>query len=665
MTQVETLAPKAAEEESQFKIEYKPSEKAMDVIGDVFSKFTESSNNRNQNFAYFDGRNLIDYIDDNVLNFTTNINERDDIEDWQARVHGPFTRNKVISVLGKVAPVIPVSEIFARGDEDIRRSQITSDLYNYSNDVDDNDELMFYALLEAIVKGTIVGYEGYEEKDKIVRDLDNYDSAVGGTLKKDTIKIKKVFGAIVPLEDFYPSSAGIRRIKDMPFCFWRTIMSEPEFYMFFSKYPNSEFVEPFGGSASKSQEDRPFYKDYITDSIPEGAVEIIRYYNQDTDEFVIIANGVWLNLLKDDEVMPIPFKHKKLPFWKAVYEPFGIDFFYGKAMPDKLKASQDVMDVLNNMMLDQSFLSIFKPILVGGSDSIEDDYLRPGRRIGIDDADNFKELDISAPQGFHQFILEFTKRTLEETSLDPVSQGTAGSKGGVTATEIRRAAQGVVTLLGLFVTFIKWGVRDKDRLRIANILQFYDGPLTERILGEGGSSQVKKAFNTFRVDGATLSSGKRGTKIIEMFKDKSEMPKRGRLIARAKLIEKETGKRFEIVAITAQYIRNFEFDLRLVPNPKTETSKELEQALEIEKQKTYNAFYPDLLDREEAAARLAEKFGDRPEKIFKKEVFNPLAKPKTQQPQGSTASNLSAGAAGGQQGALAIRDMDRELTGEF
>ncbi len=477
--------------------EHEPSKKELEVVSDVFSRFTLSSDERDLNYAYFDDNNLIDKIDESVKRFITNKDEREDIEDWQARVFDPFTRNKVIAILGKVAQYIPKTEFIGVGDEDFMRSQLLGDLYSHSDQIDDTEELMFYALLEAAVKGTVVGYEGYEEKTKKIRDIKSYDSGAKISLIEGEKKIRKVFGSIVPLEEFYPSSVGIRKIKDMPFCFWRTVYEESDFKNQFSQYDKSKLVKPYSLVKDSDTSKKPFYLDYISPNVSEGSIEVIRYYNQDVDEFVITANGIWLNPLEEEEVMPIPFIHKTLPFWKAIYEPLGADFFYGKSLPDKLKSMQDVINVLHNMLLDQSFLSIFPPILTDNMDEIDDDFLRPGRRIPVTDQSKYRELQISAPQNFHQYILEYTKRVLEETSLDAVNQGVSGTGDRVTATEIQRAAQAVTSILGLFTQFIKWGIRDKARLRAKNILQFYTTPLMEKVLGECASKNISSAFITF------------------------------------------------------------------------------------------------------------------------------------------------------------------------
>ena len=53
------------------------------ILSEVTSLFRNAQNERNANLEYFDGNNLIEYIDDSVRRFVTNTDEREDIEDWQ------------------------------------------------------------------------------------------------------------------------------------------------------------------------------------------------------------------------------------------------------------------------------------------------------------------------------------------------------------------------------------------------------------------------------------------------------------------------------------------------------------------------------------------------------------------------------------------------------
>ncbi len=535
--------------------EFIPSVKEMEVVSSVFLKFTNSATQRNMGFENFDGDRLIDYIEDSVRRYITNVDLRDDIEDWQARVHDPFTRNKVTAILGKIVQVLPIAEFKGRGLEDTRKGKILTDLYLYSEELDDYEQLIIDILQEAIVKGTAIGYEGQNTKKQKVRTVKNEDDDI--KVKNEIKTQNQLFGQVVKLEDFYPSSVGINNIKKMPYCFWRDIIPYQQFLQDYATFKKSVYVQ--SNMVATGDDNRPYYLDYVSNDVAEGSVEIIRYYNKDVDEFVIIANGVWLNPIqgKTTEIIsPLQFNHKELPFWVIRFESFGNDFFYGKSLPDKLKSIQDVLNVLTNMLLDKSFLTIFPPLLTNGFDSIEDDYLRPGRRTPIDTQglpirDSFMKLDLGTPSGWHQYILEYTRKIMEESSVDQVSQGVAGVGGRTTAQEIRVAAEGVASMLGLFGRLVKEGVKRKALLRGKNILQFWTrkgSPIMSQVLGEKANKEFDEAFNLIKISDGKMTSGKRGQKIIAMYNERKELPTKGELDAQKAIFKAETGKDIEIIA---------------------------------------------------------------------------------------------------------------------
>jgi len=636
-------------------LKYKPSEKAIQVIRDTFGEFRLAQDERDRNFEYMDGIDPITYINDSVRRFTTNVDVRDDIDEWQSIVHLPFTRNKVLSILGKIVDALPTVEVQPRGGEDALRGEILNSLFEYAEDVDDADEFLVFMLEEAIVKGTAVGYEGIETKKRKVREIVRYTNEADFSVVETTITERKLTSVIVPLEEFYPYSVGIRKIQDMPRVFWRKIVDFSKFKADFSNYENSKYVVPFRTANSNSVE-MPFYTDYISSDVGEDNVEIIRKYDKENDCFIILANGVWLNPMGNDIESPIPFNHKKLPFWSMIYDIFGSDFFYGKSLADRIKVLQDVMNVLNNMLLDQSFLTVFSPILMSGQDDIDDDFLVPGRRIPIDTAglpinQAVQKLDMGTPGGWHQFILQYTKDIIEESSIDRVNSGVAGVGERTTATEIRNAAAGLVTLLGLFARFVRFGLKERARLRVANIMQFYTDPkypILEGVTGEGGSAIAKKAFNMFTVGSSALTPGKRGEKTIMVFQNKEDLPTANSLRVETKLDEIASGKKITKFAILPEYIRGFEFDIKLVASTKTEESKEVNKALEIQFQQTLNALYPDLVDRTEMAATLIEMFGKDPSKILleKSAEGGAPTQPGTGMSGGDNAQNTIKGAGG-------------------
>lgn len=655
-----------------------PTDKEVEVVSDVFQKFRDSRDGRDRNLEYFDGNNLIEYIEDSVRRFTTNVDERDNIEDWQARVHDQFTRNKVLAIHGKVSSVLPIAQFKGRGDEDVRKGTILTNLYEYSEDIDNYEEFMTHALLEAIVKGTAIGYEGVSKKVRKVRNIRGVGDNV--TVSEDEETTTKLPAVLVPLEEFYPSSVSIRTIGKMPYCFWRKVVPYSKFWSDWKSYAKASLVQEKRTHAE--DQEKPYYLDFISDDVSEGEVELIRYYDKDLDQYVIVANGIWLNPVKlktgDESISPIPFNHKELPFWEIKFDFFG-DFFYGKSLPDRLKSMQDVLNVLTNMLLDQSFLTIFPPLLTNGYDSIEDDYLRPGRRTPIDTqglpiSQAFMKLDLGTPSGWHQYILEYTRKIMEESSVDEVAQGVVtGLADRTPATAIRAAAEGVSSVLGLFSRMINHGIKRKASLRAANILQFWtdkNSPMIKRILSDNGNDEFNKAFNVFKMDGAVMSGGKRGTRIIELYADKAEMPTSQELKARAAVSSISSDKKVEIEALPGEYIRNFAFDIELVPNPKVAASRDLEKALQLEKVRVYMSFFPEQVNIQELAAETAEKMGDDPTKILNDDIFRvkpegnaELDKGVSTQPKENTANNLARSARGGEQGGAELAGLAGNMQG--
>jgi hypothetical protein len=231
-----------------------------------------------------------------------------------------------------------------------------------------------------------------------------------------------------------------------------------------------------------------------------------------------------------------------------------------------------------------------------------------------------------------------------------VSQGVAGVGGRTTAAEIRTAADGVNSTMGLLGRMINYGLKRKAKLKASNILQFWtdkNSPIIEKILGGGGAKEMQDVFNVVKIDNTVLSNGQRGTKIIEMYADKAKLPGKDALKSRAMLAQAENKKKIEIIAMPPEYMRDFSYDVKLASNPKTESSKEIDKALQLEKVRVYMTFFPNLVNMEELAVQTAEKLGDDPTKVIKQDAMNP--KP-TQPSDGTVASEQAADAGAQPQG---------------
>lgn len=602
---------------------FSPSETEIEVVEKTFLLFRRAQQDRDRQFSYFDGVNLVSMIEDSVERVNTNLYLRDGMDDWQAGFNDGFIRTKVLSIVGKLVEQLPIATAIPRGEEDVLRAQIITDLYQYTEEIDDYENFMTMFIFELIVKGTAIGYEDIEYKKKKIRTV----SGIGDNMKvtEEVVKTTKFYSEIVPLEEFYPASVGIMGVENQPYKFRRKLMDVVDFKDKYGHYKKASLVSG-KMSAQKEAGEIPYYLDFISSDVSEGTVEVIFFFDIMNDQFVILANGIWINPLGTKEVVqPLPWNHKESPFFSAINEPYGI-FFYGKSTPNRLSSMGDILNVLNNMLLDQSFLSIFTPILTAGFDGFDDDYLRPGRRTSIDTGgislqNAIMPLQFPTPSGWHQYILEYTRRIMEEASFDRTTSGQAGTgTDRTTAYEIQTAAAGVAAVLTSVARYINSAIKRKAKLRIKNILQFGFQPNATIIPGVLADTDVNAPFATFSFGNTKLSDGSRGDRILELYRKDEALPLKDTTEARAIVSSIERGKKIEITAISPSYIRNgVDFDIVLGLDPRREKSSIGEQAMLLQQIQTLAAVGGERVNLDEPIVKLAVAMGLDPSKIIREE----------------------------------------------
>lgn len=564
----------------EYNLNYDPSESAREAINTIYDRQFRMQQTVSRNYSYFNDRNLISYIDDSTKRWNGYIPPRDDlVMDWQARVFNNFTRNVTIAFLSKVALQKPKAKIIAtnkEGSEDSLRAHILSKMFEYTKNLENGNMKFFNASLECVTKGTIVAYEGYKKVKRKIREIKQYDPLTGQykTEEKEILDYNDCYQQIIPLEDLYVANIWTPDIQQQPDIIWRSLVRKSEAEEEFRKYPGWKYVLP--GAYTTIIEQTSFYKNKKID-LEIDQVEILRYFNRLKDQMRILANGV---LLYDG---PIPFNHKKYPFAKTVFEPMAIDFFYGKSLPAKIESDQDVINTLWNMMLDQSYLSIFKPILTDDPDEVEDTVLVPGLIQKVGDINKYRVLnELQGPDNTHFNMLQMAMNFAKDNSGSMLGGGpTFSPKGGkVTARQAMMQEEQARQILGLNVKLLESFERDATELRCKNILQFSTLPeKIEDITGQGGFKQL--FTKTIRVDDTELSDGTYGTAIVKMGQSEQELPQENDIAVEEEMASLQ-GNNTEIIAITAEYIRNMDIDVQIVGESSYMQAKSLNQAMGLE-----------------------------------------------------------------------------------
>lgn len=597
---------------------YKPSEKCQKITNDTWARFRELEQNRNQFYRWFgkkhDGtyRNLIQYLDMSRKRWNSDGVPRTNLDEWQASVFKPETRNKIISILAAVAQQAPRNNFRGvdKNGGDKLKSTVIKDIYDWSLLKEDGDEVSFYAIMDAAIDGTVVRYEGYDERIRITRDIlpESDFSTNDIKFKEKTNLERKLVTMDVALEDFYPGNIRkrISRMEEQPDCVWRKVMRYNDFRAEFNGWEMSKYVLP-GGNIT----DETYFAQFVSDTVRyelSQLVEVIRYYSAEADQFIILANGVWINPLGREVISPLPFNHKQIPFWGFVYEPFSSEFFYGKSISDKLKDEQDSINALYNMMIDQGFIAANPTMVSTAPDMIDDVQIVPGKINYIGGENNsYSQLQIAGPQTSLFNLIQLMTSSIQQSSVDNIQGGIASE--AKTATAVREASAAAARSFSLFNMFILQGYRRHGVLRGANIQQFMTQPSTvTRILGE--DADIEEAFTPFIVPDAQLSNGKVGTRVIEMVPDKDILFEK--LQNREQEREQLETKGVEKVYILPEYIRDYQFDVVPVPYSTIKETPEVRKALELQFQQMANAMYPDMINRES----LFEDFMD----VFEKDI---------------------------------------------
>lgn len=469
---------------------YIPSEKESAVINRVFNRFKRMQEERDKVRREFDNLTLKQYVQNgsDAYNGIESEALKATKEDWQSIAWDHKTRGKVKTTIAMIVGMRPFISV---NGKTAKAHEYAADMLEVYEDAWKNENgayKLYLQALSACIKGTVIVEEVYQEekvKQKTITSVDQETGRVKFT-EKEVIKggYGHVKSNIVNLLNFYPNENSAEIEHD---CCVINLYSETAFKNKFGKYPNAEYVKPGTFVSGESHTDI-LYKSIAEHK--ETLIEVIRYYNEDLDEFVILANGFWINPQDKDEVSPIPFDHKRLPFAKTIFELADEDCFYGKHLPDLMKGEQGSTNALERLMLDQEILKGNRPILLGMGIDIETFRIAPGMPIKMTGPiDQMQEMDFQgASQSGFQYLQMLKTNSNENTSIDPTAQGV--HSGRKTARETVILDENSKRNSGPFQLHIYKLLFDRAKLRVENIKQFYTKPVQYSVLQDKYGSAV-------------------------------------------------------------------------------------------------------------------------------------------------------------------------------
>lgn len=558
--------------------------------------------------------------------------EGDQTTAWRSRAIRPIIRNKCMSIAAHATARLIFPKVFAynqASEEQQDAGEVMEDLMEWSGDVSNYAYTALLRVITAMSSPASIGYTEYGEVTRLVKTEKQAD----GTWKEERI-VDEAYpcftDAVVPVTQLYIENMYEPDIQKQGFIIWRKVYGYSEAQAKYQEFDNFKFVRP-GVQTIYDDANRQFYYVYDPNMRQEDVEEIV-YWNKNLDLKIIKVNGVMMTA-RDN---PNPRRDKLYPFDKFFYEPINSRFFYGKSLAFKLQHDADVINTLYQMVIDGTYLSIFKPMVNVGGEIIASDVIVPGAVTTLSDPNaDLRAINVGADLEHGLKTLAAVEESINQSSQEPVQQG-AEAPGGTTAYEISRLEANANTVLGLFLQMIAKHVKDFGKLRLGDIVQYLTVP--EVLMIEDNPELV---YKTFFVNGKNGATNKR----IELDKEMpDEMSDDEYMQASYDLLQKEQASKMEIARVNPGLFRELKYKVSISPDVITPKSDELMRAFDLEAFDRMVAAPPGMFDPEETAKLL---LGSNP--TTKKDVDKYVAKQPT---PGSQPPMMPPGAPGQQGGKM-------------
>ena len=494
--------------------------------------------------------------------------EGDETSAWKSNAMKPIVRNKVISIAAHASARTIFPKIFAyskNNEEQKDAATVMRDLIEWSADKSNYSDTFFHSIISALVNPASIVYTDYIEVYKTIRK----GKSLTYELDEEESGYKDI---IVPVDELYIENIYEQDIQKQQWLIWRRVQSYGMLKAKYNKYDNFKYVKP-GIQLVYNNANQTFYEVYDTNMYKEMGEEIT-YWNKQLDLKIIMVNGVLLT----PSVNSNPRNDKKYPFVKFGYELIDEGrFFYYKSLAFKMKQDANIVNTLYPMIIDGTYLNIFSPIAIAGSEMIDCDVIIPGAAITFKDPDTkINPLRVAQDLTAGMNTLLKVEESLSESSQEPLMSG-QNPGGNQTAYEISKIEQNANTVLGLFIKMIASFVKQYGKLRLSDLLQYETIADVAKIEGND-----KLTYKTFLLSERANSGTTKGRKIEFDANMPAKMSGEEQMIASYKIMKAEKESNLELYKVNPVLFRDIKFNLSVTPDILQPTSEELERAYLIE-----------------------------------------------------------------------------------
>lgn len=594
------------------KIKYTDDE--SNYFGMLLEQFSTSDNQRKTNYNELNDMDYQTYYDSNSRAANSYIPEKKNKED--VRVVTGTTEEKENTIISNVLNYNFAANILAYDMNQVELAELGKEMEKMvkkSNELEKYDDKKPYIYKELFDQGSCFVEEQWIEPIHIEKKLKeiNWNEINVKSIRWDTrevIDIGQCQRRLIAGDKVYPGNFRINSITKQPYLFIIDRISYAEAKSIFRNWDRFKYVQPDVVKFNNSDEGT--YRIWTTSDLEKGQVEIVKYLNKWTNEFMIMLNGVMM--------LPIGFPLTEVspsgeyPIAKAEAFPISEFFWVGKSIPAKTKVDQQVLDEFMKLIVLKTRKS-FKPPLANNTNKIlSEEIMMPGKVTNQVDPSKIQIIGDSNGVSLAEFnAFQFIKKIIDEKSLDPSFTGDALSK-RQTATEILELRKQQMMKLGL----VLWGVisleRQMSELRIANIIANWTKPIDTRI--NPITKKIEDVYRIINVD-AEVEENVSGKNIIEFSPDASNISQ-GQVQEEAAMISRAKGMPIKKTYIDPK-ISNFKYNWYVTMNASERDSSDFERIMfKQDIQDSITLFGPQSLNFDYLRKRFASLSKQDPNKFF-------------------------------------------------
>lgn len=485
-------------------------------FGDLIIRIEKSRRQRQSSYSELNDMDYQRYYDSNQRAANSYMAPKKNRSD--VRVVMGTTEEKENSLLSAVLNYNLEPTIFTYDDfnmEDKELGNVMEKLVAKSRELESWEEKRVLIYKEALDQGNVFVDEQWIEDVKIQKKIKNINWADGVKIKDIKWETKEVIeegmcqSRLIAGDKVYLGNIREVDIKKQPYIFTKDRISYAEAATIYGNWERFKYVQK-RVVYFNNQNDITGYRVWTLEDLENGMVEVVKYQDKYSNEFMLILNGVMM--------LPIGFPltavspSGEYTMSKGDIFPISQFFAYGKSIPAKSKVDQELLDEMYKLVILKTRKS-FNPVLANNTNKVfSEDINIPGNIINGVDPNKLQPIGDSSGVNLAEFnALQFIKSIVDEKTVSPVFTGDVSGK-NQTATEIMEMKKQQMMKLGLVILGIINLEKQMAYKRIYNILANWTEPIDRRV--NPVTKKIEDVYRMVTIDGQ-VEENLNGKNIIE------------------------------------------------------------------------------------------------------------------------------------------------------